>query len=100
MVASTVPEARASPCLRHDVGVRLSRRWALFLVLVGAFQWLVWPTFLHNIWADDRSFGPGPGGGPTAFLVVHAVLTGAQLLLASVLLWLGFRALRTSPKNP
>jgi hypothetical protein len=62
----------------------------LFLLLVGIFQWVVWPTFLRNIWADDRSFDDGP----TAFLVVHAVLTAVQLLLATGLIALGWRALR------
>jgi intracellular septation protein A len=70
--------------------VVLSRRSALFLLLVGLFQWVVWPTFLRNIWADPRSFHDGP----TAFLVVHAVLTAVQLLLATGLLVLGWRALR------
>lgn len=68
----------------------LSRRSALFLLLVGIFQWVVWPTFLRNIWADDRAFDDGP----TDFLVVHAVLTAVQLLLATGLLALGIRGLR------
>jgi intracellular septation protein A len=70
--------------------VVLSRRSALFLLVAGIFQWVVWPTFLKNIWADPRSFDHGP----TAFLVVHAVLTAVQLVLATVLLVLGWRGLR------
>ena len=68
----------------------LTRRWALFLLATGVFQWLVWPTFLKNIWQDDRSFDDGP----TSFLVVHLVLTVAQLALATVLLVLGARGWR------
>lgn len=68
----------------------LSRRSAWFLLGVGVFQWVVWPTFLKNIWSDPRSFSDGP----TAFLVVHAVLTAVQLLLATGLLVLGARGLR------
>jgi hypothetical protein len=75
--------------------VALSRRSALFLLLVGVFQWVVWPTFLRNIWADDRSFDDGP----TAFLVVHLVLTAVQLLLATGLLVLGVRALRRGGRS-
>ena len=71
-------------------GVPLSRRTALFLLAAGIFQWVVWPTFLKNIWADPRSFHHGP----TGFLVVHAVLTVVQLLLAAGLLVVGWRALR------
>ena len=69
----------------------LSRRAAAFLLAAGVFQWLVWPTFLRNIWQDPRSFADGP----TAFLVVHAVLTAVQLVLATALLVLGARAWRS-----
>lgn len=65
----------------------------MFLLAVGIFQWVVWPTFLKNIWADPRSFHDGP----TGFLVVHAVLTAVQLLLATGLLVVGGRALRRTP---
>lgn len=68
----------------------LSRRVAAFLVAAGVFQWVVWPTFLHNIWKDPRSFSDGP----TAFLIVHAVLTVASLALGTALLVLGARAWR------
>jgi hypothetical protein len=68
----------------------LSRRSAWFLLAVGIFQWVVWPTFLKNIWDDPRSFD----SGPTGFLLVHAVLTAVQLLLATALLLLGRRGLR------
>ncbi|GAC1439727.1 MAG: hypothetical protein NVS3B26_05150 [Mycobacteriales bacterium] len=73
----------------------LSRLSAWFLLLAGVFQWVVWPTFLKNIWADPRSFADGP----TAFLVVHAVLTAAQLVLASVLIVLGVRGLRRGGRS-
>jgi hypothetical protein len=68
----------------------LSRRSAWFLLAAGIFQWIVWPTFLKNIWADPRSFD----SGPTGFFIVHAVLTAVQLVLATVLLALAWRGLR------
>lgn len=73
----------------------LSRRSAWFVLVVGVFQWVVWPTFLNNIWSDPRSFSDGP----TAFLVVHAVLTAVQLLLATGLLVLGVRGLRRGGRS-
>lgn len=73
----------------------LSRRSAWFLLLAGLFQWVVWPTFLKNVWADPRAFA----GGPTAFLVVHAVLTAVQLVLATVLLVMGARRLRRGGRS-
>jgi hypothetical protein len=74
--------------------VLVSRRVAAFLLAAGAFQWVIWPTFLRNIWKDPRSFEDGP----TGFLVVHAVLTGVSLLLGSGLLWLGWRAWRSAAR--
>ncbi|MGZ6825545.1 MAG: SCO4848 family membrane protein, partial [Mycobacteriales bacterium] len=44
----------------------LSRRVAAYLLGVGAFQWVIWPTFLRNIWKDPRSFSHGD---PTGFLL-------------------------------
>lgn len=76
------------------VGVLLSRRVAAFLLATGAFQWVIWPTFLRNIWKDPRSFD---SGSPTAFLLVHVVLTVVSLALGSGVLALGVRAWRASP---
>jgi intracellular septation protein A len=71
----------------------LSRRWSAFLLAFGVWSWVIWPTFLRNIWADDRSFGPGPDGGPTGFLIVHALLTGASLAFGTAIGVLGARGL-------
>jgi hypothetical protein len=72
--------------------VVLSRRSAWFLLAFGVWSWIIWPTFLKNIWADPRSFAPG--GGATGFLVVHALLTGASLAFGTAIGWLGARGLR------
>jgi hypothetical protein len=72
--------------------VLLTRRLAGFLVVAGAFQWLVWPNFLRVVWKDDRAFGAD--GGPTAFLVVHVCIVVPALLLGTGLLWLGVVAWR------
>lgn len=74
-------------------GLRISRRAAWFLVAVGVWSWIIWPTFLKNIWADDRSFDDGP----TAFLVVHVVLTVASLAIGTAVAAVGVRALRAAP---
>ena len=38
--------------------VVLTRRSAGFLLAFGVWSWIIWPTFLRNIWGDDRSFAP------------------------------------------
>jgi hypothetical protein len=72
----------------------MSRRVSAFLLLVGVWTWVIWPTFLKNIWKDDRAFGPGHK--PTSFLIVHAVLVGVSLLIGTVIGVIGWRGLRAS----
>jgi hypothetical protein len=70
----------------------LSRRISAFLILFGVWTWLIWPTFLRNIWQDPRSWQHGP----TAFFDVHAVLTAVSLLLGTAVGWLGVRGWRAA----
>ena len=74
-------------------GAAISRRSSWFLVAVGVWSWIIWPTFLKNVWADDRSFDDDR---PTAFFLVHAVLTAASLVIGTVVAVIGARALRPS----
>jgi hypothetical protein len=74
--------------------VVLSRRWSAFLVTVGVWTWLIWPRFGLAIWRDDRSFADG---APTSFLIVHALLIGASLLIGTAVGLLGVRAWRAVP---
>ena len=69
----------------------ISRRWAVFLVLVGVWTWLIWPRFGLAIVDDERSFSDG---APTAFLWIHALLIGASLVIGTAVGWLGVRAWR------
>ncbi len=93
--ANLSPRARGAR-LRHTGRVLLTRPLALFLLLTGAFQWLVWPGFLRVVLRDDRAWAPD--GGPTAFLVVHLAIVGPALLLGTALLVLGVRAWRRAPR--
>ena len=57
--------------------------WLSVLLLVNAvFNVIVWPTFFRRITRDPRA--RDAAGKPTRFLIVHAVLIGAALLLAVV----------------
>jgi hypothetical protein len=68
----------------------LSKRVSGFLVAFGLWSWIIWPTFLKNIWRDPRSWHDGA----TGFFVVHALLTGASLILGTAIGWLGVRGWR------
>jgi hypothetical protein len=75
--------------------VILSRNWSLFLIVAGAFNWLIWPRFVIAIWADQRAWSGEIGQStPTGFLVVHAVLIGTALTLGTVILLLGIKGFR------
>ncbi|BCJ42972.1 hypothetical protein GCM10010168_02880 [Actinoplanes ianthinogenes] len=75
----------------------ITRRWAAFLMAVGVWTWVIWPRFAVAIYKDDRSFD---GGTPTAFLVVHALLIGASLIIGTTVGVLGVRAWKAVPKKP
>ena len=75
----------------------ISRRWAVFLTVVGVWTWVIWPRFGLAIWKDDRSFADGR---PTSFLVVHAVLIVASLALGTAVGVLGVKAWRASRRRP
>lgn len=73
----------------------LSRRWSAFLFAFGIWSWIIWPTFLRNIWKDDRSFDHGP----TAFLLVHLALTVVSLIIGTVIGVLGWRGWRGASRR-
>ncbi|MFI7609461.1 SCO4848 family membrane protein [Micromonospora sp. NPDC049366] len=80
----------------------LSRRWALFLLAVGVWTWLIWPRFGLAIWDDPRAWSSGtPGAGaPTSFLWIHALLIGASLAIGTTVGVLGVRGLLAACRRP
>jgi cytochrome b len=77
--------------------VLLSRRVSAFLLAVGVWTWVIWPTFLKNIWKDDRSFAAGHK--PTSFLIVHALLVAVSLLIGTAIGVIGWRGWRASSRE-
>jgi hypothetical protein len=69
--------------------VRLSPAVSWFLLVFGVWSWVIWPVFLRNIAADPRSF---QGGSPTAFFIVHLVLTLVSLAFGTAIGVIGVRA--------
>ncbi len=68
----------------------VSRRIAWLLVAFGVWSWIIWPTFLRNIWRDPRSWHDGM----TAFFAVHLVLTVVSLVAGTLIGWLGIAGVR------
>jgi len=69
--------------------VLLSRRIAWFLIAFGVWSWIIWPTFLKNIWKDSRSWHDGM----TGFFAVHLALVLVSLALGTLIAALGVRGL-------
>lgn len=72
--------------------MKLSRRASIMLLAFGVWTWVIWPTFVKNIWGDPRSFHHGP----TSFLLVHVALAALSTVFGTAIAWLGWRALRAS----
>ncbi|HUK69423.1 MAG TPA: hypothetical protein VLW50_11845 [Streptosporangiaceae bacterium] len=70
--------------------MRLSRSASLFLLAFGVWTWIIWPTFIKNIWKDPRSFHHGA----TSFLLVHVALAAVSTIAGTAIGWLGWRGLR------
>lgn len=64
------------------------------MIVFGIWSWIIWPTFLKNIWKDGRSWNHGM----TAFFGVHLVLTVVSLALGTAIGLLGVRAARLAPR--
>jgi hypothetical protein len=77
--------------------VVITRRWAVFLIAVGVWTWVIWPRFGLAIWDDDRSFS---NVSPTAFLGVHAVLIAASLAFGTAVGVLGVKAWLATRRGP
>ncbi|MGP4015515.1 SCO4848 family membrane protein [Saccharopolyspora sp. 5N708] len=71
----------------------VSRRVALFLLAFGVWSYLLWPTFVRNIWHSDRSWA---AGSPTPYLLVHLVIAVVSLVLGTIIGVIGWRAYRAT----
>lgn len=80
----------------------LSRGWALFLVGIGVWNWVIWPRFAVAIWNDERAWAGGVvgQGAPTGFLWVHALLIAASLAIGTTAGVLGVRAWLAARRRP
>jgi hypothetical protein len=76
----------------------MSRRTSIFLVAFGVWSWVIWITFAKNLWDSDRAWAAD--GSPTAYFIVHAVLTVVSFVLGTVIGVIGWRALRAPRREP
>jgi hypothetical protein len=77
--------------------MRMSRRTSLFLSAFGVWSWVIWVTFAKNLWQSDRAWAAD--GSPTAYFIVHAVLTVVSFVLGTMIGVIGWRGLRAGKKS-
>ncbi|KFU83173.1 MULTISPECIES: SCO4848 family membrane protein [Amycolatopsis] len=72
--------------------MRISRGTSMFLLGFGVWSWIIWITFAKNLWDSDRAWAAD--GSPTAYFIVHAVLTVVSFVLGTIIGLIGLRTLR------
>ncbi len=77
--------------------MKLSRRASWFLLAFGVWSWIVWVTFVNNLWADASglAFSHGDHAHPTAYFWIHLTLAVTSTALGTAIATLGLRGLRT-----
>ncbi|MCW2872492.1 MAG: hypothetical protein JWL99_3812 [Streptomyces oryziradicis] len=77
-------------------GMKLSRPVSWFLVAFGVWSWIVWTTFVKNLWKDTSglAFHHGDHSAPTAYFWIHLTLAIVSFLLGTAIGVLGLRGLR------
>lgn len=75
--------------------MHLERKHAWLLIGVAVWNFVIWLTFAKNL-AAAHSSGEAR---PTGYWVAHTILIVVDLIIGVVLLRLGMRALRTTPKS-
>ena len=75
--------------------MKLSRRVSWFLLAFGAWSWVVWTTFVKNLWKDGSGLA-FDDGQPTGYFWVHLILAVVSFALGTAIGVLGFRGVRAS----
>jgi hypothetical protein len=89
------PPRRRVPAGGGDTGpMKLSRPVSWFLLAFGVWSWIIWVTFVKNLWKDGSGLAFNDAGDPTAYFWVHLTLAVASFVLGTVVGGIGFRGLR------
>lgn len=101
--------AAPAPAVRVNQGppilgrMKLSRPVSWFLVAFGVWSWIVWTTFVKNLWKDTSglAFHHGDHSSPTAYFWIHLTLAVVSTVLGTAIGVLGIRGLRAlrSPRT-
>ncbi|MFF5702380.1 SCO4848 family membrane protein [Streptomyces sp. NPDC012794] len=70
--------------------MKLSRTASWFLAAFGAWSWVIWSTFVKNLFHDASGLA-FDGGKPTAYFWVHLLLAVTSFLLGTAVGVIGLR---------
>ncbi|MFK8908010.1 SCO4848 family membrane protein [Streptomyces sp. YS-3] len=74
--------------------MKLSSRVSWFLLAFGVWSWIIWITFVKNLWKDGSGLAFDDAGDPTAYFWVHLTLAVVSFLLGTGVGLIGFRSVR------
>jgi hypothetical protein len=74
--------------------MKLSRRVSWFLLAFGAWSWMIWITFVKNLWQDASGLAFNGAGHPTAYFWIHLLLAVTSFGLGTVIGLIGLRGIR------
>jgi hypothetical protein len=74
--------------------MKLSRPVSWFLLAFGVWSWVIWITFVKNLWKDGSGLAFDDAGNPTAYFWVHLTLAVVSFVLGTVIGVIGLRGLR------
>jgi hypothetical protein len=74
--------------------MKLSRPVSWFLLAFGVWSWVIWVTFIKNLFKDGSGLAFDDAGDPTAYLWVHLTLAVVSFVLGTVVGWIGLRGVR------
>lgn len=75
--------------------MKLSRPVSWFLAVFGVWSWIVWVTFVKNLFQDASGLA-FDDGSPTGYLWVHLALAVVSFCLGTAIGVIGLRGLRAA----
>ena len=81
--------------------MKLSRPVSWFLLAFGVWSWVIWITFVKNLWKDASGLAFDDAGDPTAYFWVHLLLADRRpFVLGTVVGVIGLRGrARSAPET-
>lgn len=79
--------------------MKLSRPISWFLLLFGLWSWLVWTTFVKNLFEDASGLAFDAAGAPTGYFWVHLSLAAASFALGTAIGIIGLRGLLAARRS-